>query len=75
MQFKCLLLVMLSAKSRAGGRLAHFKHVGALLRAAFAWSNGRVECAGVRLATFDAAKKLLESAEAAYAEEAAKVGA
>ncbi|KAK9836298.1 hypothetical protein WJX81_003355 [Elliptochloris bilobata] len=30
---------------------------------------------GVRLATFDAAKKLLESAEAAYAEEAAQVAA
>jgi len=27
----------------------------------------------VRLATFDAAKKLLESAEVAYAEEAARV--
>jgi len=31
--------------------------------------------AGVRLATFDAAKKLLESAEVAYAEEAARAAA
>ena len=32
-------------------------------------------CAGVRLAVFDAAKKLVESAEAAYAEELERAAA
>ena len=39
------------------------------------WLMRLPACAGVRLAVFDAAKKLVESAEAAYAEELERAAA